>query len=121
METEVARERLQDLRRQLTEDIEGIRSRMEQGVTADSPNGGHDTGDEGAHEQFAEEHNALLEALRQRLHSVDAALARIEDGTYGLSVVSGKPIPDERLEARPDATTLAGEQDDTSPSGATAR
>jgi DnaK suppressor protein len=30
-------------------------------------------------------------------------LQRVKDGTYGLSVKSGKPIPDERLEADPAA------------------
>ena len=36
--------------------------------------------------------------------------ARIADGTYGLSAVSGKPIPLERLEALPYATTLVDEE-----------
>jgi len=41
--------------------------------------------------------------LRDRLAAIDRALARIEAGTYGRSVLSGKPIPDERLEADPAA------------------
>jgi RNA polymerase-binding transcription factor DksA len=36
-------------------------------------------------------------------------LSRIKDGTYGVSEVSGKPIPKERLEAVPYATTLVDE------------
>jgi DnaK suppressor protein len=47
---------------------------------------------------------------RQELAQVDRALARIQHGTYGLSEVSGKPIPIERLEALPYATTLVGER-----------
>jgi DnaK suppressor protein len=35
------------------------------------------------------------------LKEVNAALKRIEDGTYGYCVVCGKPIPDARLEAMP--------------------
>ena len=31
------------------------------------------------------------------VNDIDAALARIEGGTYGLSIVSGQPIPKERL------------------------
>jgi RNA polymerase-binding transcription factor DksA len=38
------------------------------------------------------------------------ALNRIDDGTYGVSEVSGKPIPIERLEAVPYATTLVDEE-----------
>lgn len=41
--------------------------------------------------------------LRDRLDAIDRALARLDDGTYGRSVRSGTPIPDQRLEADPAA------------------
>jgi DnaK suppressor protein len=44
------------------------------------------------------------------LAKIDRALQRIGEGTYGISEVSGKPIPIERLEAVPYATTLVDEQ-----------
>jgi DnaK suppressor protein len=47
--------------------------------------------------------NAVVGDLRTRLDAIDRALARIEAGTFGKSVLSGKPIPDERLEADPAA------------------
>ena len=47
---------------------------------------------------------------RKELAQVERALERIEHGTYGLSEVSGKPIPIERLEAVPYATTLVDER-----------
>jgi DnaK suppressor protein len=47
---------------------------------------------------------------RDTLEKIDRALRRIEEGTYGISEVSGKPIPIERLEAVPWATTLVDEQ-----------
>jgi DnaK suppressor protein len=46
---------------------------------------------------------------RQELAQVERALERIEQGTYGLSEISGKAIPTERLEALPYATTLVSE------------
>ena len=46
----------------------------------------------------------------QQLERVKNALARIDSGTYGLSEVSGKPIPLDRLEAVPSATTLVNEE-----------
>jgi len=46
---------------------------------------------------------------RDQLARVEAALRRMDEGTYGLSEVSGKPIPIERLEAVPYATTLVEE------------
>ena len=50
------------------------------------------------------------EDLRRELEAVDRAEARLASGTYGISVVSGKPIPDERLEAIPTAERLAEEE-----------
>ena len=47
---------------------------------------------------------------RDTLEQIDRALQRIEAGTYGVSEVSGKPIPIDRLEAVPYATTLVDEQ-----------
>ncbi|MGD0749359.1 MAG: hypothetical protein ABSB68_16295 [Acidimicrobiales bacterium] len=41
--------------------------------------------------------------LQRRLAAVDRAEQRLEAGTYGYSVRSGEPIPDERLEADPTA------------------
>lgn len=37
----------------------------------------------------------------KRLRLIEAALARIENGGYGICLKSGKPIPEERLEAIP--------------------
>lgn len=47
---------------------------------------------------------------RDTLGKIDRTLQRIEEGTYGISEVSGKPIPIERLAAVPWATTLVDEQ-----------
>ena len=47
---------------------------------------------------------------RDTLEQIDRALQRIDAGTYGVSEVSGKPIPIDRLEAVPYATTLVDEQ-----------
>jgi DnaK suppressor protein len=38
------------------------------------------------------------------LAEIEAALKRIDDGTYGICTNCGKEIPPERLEARPWAT-----------------
>ncbi len=53
---------------------------------------------------------ALSAQARQTISDIDAALARIKDGTYGHSVVSGRPIPKERLKAIPWATELVEEK-----------
>ncbi|MDZ7734061.1 MAG: TraR/DksA C4-type zinc finger protein [Acidimicrobiia bacterium] len=38
---------------------------------------------------------------REAITEIDHALAKIEDGTYGICEVSGLPIPRERLKAIP--------------------
>ena len=48
--------------------------------------------------------------LRRELAAVERAEQRLAAGTYGLSVESGKPIPDARLEAVPTAERTVEEQ-----------
>lgn len=45
----------------------------------------------------------LSAQARAAIEEIDAALGRLEDGSYGICVVSGEPIPKERLEAIPHA------------------
>jgi len=51
-----------------------------------------------------------LDDLREELRAVERAEQRLAAGTYGLSVESGRPIPDERLEARPTAERTVDEE-----------
>jgi DnaK suppressor protein len=46
----------------------------------------------------------------ERLQRVNRALRKIEEGSYGLSDESGKPIPRDRLEALPDALNTLSEE-----------
>jgi DnaK suppressor protein len=52
----------------------------------------------------------LADDLREELAALERAEARLTEGTYGLSIESGEPIPDERLEALPTAERTAAEQ-----------
>jgi DnaK suppressor protein len=54
--------------------------------------------------------DAVAEELRTRLAAVERAEARLDAGTYGRSVRSGLPIPDERLEADPTAELTVEEE-----------
>ena len=58
--------------------------------------------------EFAE---GAEEDLRVRLAAIERAEQRLADGTYGRSIVSGKPIPDERLEAFPAAERTVEEEE----------
>ena len=46
-----------------------------------------------------------------RLAQVERALRKIDEGSYGLSDVSGQPIPSERLDAMPEAINPLSEQE----------
>jgi DnaK suppressor protein len=48
--------------------------------------------------------------LREQLAAVERAEQRLAAGTYGLSIESGQPIPDERLEAVPTAERTTDEE-----------
>jgi RNA polymerase-binding transcription factor DksA len=59
-----------------------------------------------ASETFEREKDlAILEGLEQELAEIEAALQRIDDGTYGIDEVTGQPIDPERLRAAPSART----------------
>ena len=49
--------------------------------------------------------STMIEQTRGRLRAVEAALVRLDDGTYGRCETCGRDIPDERLRARPVART----------------
>jgi DnaK suppressor protein len=54
--------------------------------------------------------DAIAESLRTRLAAIERAEVRLAAGTYGRSVRSGTPIPDERLEADPAAELTVEEE-----------
>lgn len=61
-------------------------------------------GDQGSESLYQDEYDAdRARDLAQELAAVERAEARLAAGTYGLSIESGKAIPDERLEAFPTA------------------
>ncbi|HEX2047977.1 MAG TPA: TraR/DksA family transcriptional regulator [Acidimicrobiales bacterium] len=43
-----------------------------------------------------------------RVAEIDAALSRVDAGTYGICEACGNPIPEARLEALPEATLCVG-------------
>jgi DnaK suppressor protein len=104
------RERLQSLREELlrvvrgAEDDERTRGENQGDLTE------HDSGDM-SRDIFDREVDATIaEQVEQRLEIVDRALQKIDEGTYGLSDVSGEPIPRGRLEAVPEAIRTVEEQ-----------
>ncbi len=55
-------------------------------------------------------HQALHDIDKRRLSHIARALQKIEEGSYGLSDLSGEPIPKARLEAVPEAILSVQEE-----------
>jgi DnaK suppressor protein len=73
-------------------------------------------GDLDSEDLYQDEFNATRAGdLQRELEALERAEARLADGTYGLSVESGEPIPDGRLEAFPTAERTIEEQDRIGP------
>jgi DnaK suppressor protein len=94
------------------------RTRIEQAIAAidrDGPLEASDRrepGDEDSEELYQDELNeGRREDLQRELEALERAEARLAAGTYGLSVDSGEPIPDARLEALPMAERTVEEDE----------
>ena len=74
---------------------------------ADGSAGGDDEHDpEGATVAFERQHvAALLDRARAHLEAIDAALRKLDSGSYEICDICGRPIGAERLAARPAALT----------------
>jgi RNA polymerase-binding transcription factor len=94
VDPERARQRLSEERRRVEEALGSLRDEP----ASDDP---QDFGDGGQQLEQAERDEALREELNEILAAIERAERRLKEGTYGLSIASGEPIPDERLEAVP--------------------
>ena len=100
MDAEHARELLARERARIEREIADLRS-----VDSDEP------GDEGSENLYQSElDEGRARDLDEQLEALERAEARLAAGTYGLSVESGRPIPDERLELLPAAERTVEEE-----------
>jgi DnaK suppressor protein len=72
--------------------------------------GAEDLVDEATRRVGEETDEAVARQLGNRLRALERAEARLAAGTYGRSILSGRPIPDERLEAFPLAELTVDEE-----------
>jgi DnaK suppressor protein len=93
------------------------RSRIEEALarlSRDGPlesSGRREPGDEDSEDLYQDEYDeGRREELEKEMAALERAEARLAAGRYGLSVESGKPIPDPRLEALPLAERTAEEE-----------
>lgn len=106
------KERLEEARAELRRIAEGMEEDNRDRAENEGDLTEHDSGDM-SQSIFTREMDATVEHVMQgRLAFVERALQKIEEGTYGLSDVSGEQISRGRLEAVPEAIYKVDEQRD---------
>jgi DnaK suppressor protein len=92
-------------------EVKGLLEEIDQAGRSDRE-GANEQGDMADSEESLtdeEQESAVAEGLRLRLEAIERAQQRLRQGTYGRSIRSGEPIPDERLEADPAAELTVDE------------
>lgn len=103
MDLELARKRLQDVLADLDRSVATLRGEYPPDGAAELAGYDQHPADSASNLSDADRTQALLEVSERRRSLVQEALERIDAGTYGACVVCGRSLPEERLEARPEA------------------
>jgi DnaK suppressor protein len=106
VETTVARKRLEEMRDDLDRTMAVLQGERPGPVAGTGYP--QDSADAGSILSEADRTEAILDSARGQRDEVLAALARIDDNTYGQCVDCGHEIPEGRLDARPDAARCVG-------------
>ena len=109
MDENRARSLLQAERAEVQSLLAGAEEAGQEDREAEDEEGGVDSADPATSLTAEGMDDAIAESMRDRLAAIDRALQRLDDGSYGRSVRSGAPIPDERLEADPAAELTVDE------------
>jgi DnaK suppressor protein len=107
VEADRARELLRRERDRVEQELASLRADRGDGELS---NMDQHTADAGTELFENERDRSMVDRLEGELEAIERAERRVEEGTYGISVDSGEPIPDARLEAVPWAERTAQEQ-----------
>jgi DnaK suppressor protein len=99
MEISVARKRLEEMRDDLERTVAVL-----QGEHPLIRGGSAEAGDAGANLTEADRNQAAVQAAGEQYAEVMAALARVDNGSYGQCMDCANEIPAPRVEARPTTT-----------------
>jgi DnaK suppressor protein len=105
METEEARQLLAEARERIERELKRL-GHVDDGELSDDA----DPADHASDTYQDEYDEGRADDLREQLRAVERAESRLADGTYGRSIESGEPIPDDRLRAVPTAELTVEEE-----------
>jgi RNA polymerase-binding transcription factor DksA len=109
MDPEEARKRLEAEKERVAGLIAEQRNDLDdEAESDDSELSTYDNADSGSATFEREKDLGLLDDLEVELAEIEAAIERIENGTYGIDEVTGQPIDPARLDAVPAARTNVG-------------
>lgn len=101
---EEQKQKLEDKRRKTREEVDRLKK---ESLTNDPDTNIVDDDDDAQEFVQIDENTQKVSELEALLDQIDKALAAISAGTYGTDERTGEPISKERLEAYPEATTVA--------------
>ena len=100
---EKQRQRLHELRAELSRMVEGLEEDQQDRAVSEGDMTENDSGDM-SQSLFTREMDATVEqTIEKRLQSVQRALQKVDEGTYGFCDDTGEQIPWGRLEVVPEA------------------
>jgi DnaK suppressor protein len=105
IEPEEARRRIEEEKNRIERLIQDVRVPLADEPASEDAGETDDPASHGTDTFEREKDLSILESLEHELDELEAALERIDAGTYGVDEVTGEPISPERLEARPAART----------------
>jgi DnaK suppressor protein len=108
MDAKHANKLLREERLRVERELAELRS--ETGADGELSNVDQHTADGGTELLEDERVQSMIARLEHELDAIERALKRVDEGTYGVSIESGEPIPDGRLEAVPHAERTVEEQ-----------
>ncbi len=100
------KQRLEADRSQLQDELNAMQDENNQNADTENPSfgAGNHPADAASDVTSRERNMAVADDIQLDIDEIDHALERIAAGTYGQCETCGRPIPIERLEARPSAT-----------------
>lgn len=109
VDIETARTRLQERLAELDRSADTLVGE-DAGTDVDLSHVHQHPGDQGTEVADFERETAVIEAAQNDRVEIEAALARIDAGTFGRCIDCGKEIPEGRLEIKPEASRCLEDQ-----------
>lgn len=111
MDTQTARRRLEEMLADLSSSARTLEGERDSGDEAVPGHADPDAEDSASDLTARDREDALLEGVAEQRLQVEAALTRVDAGTFGRCVDCGEELSEDRLDARPEAARCLIDQE----------